>query len=188
MIEIVPYNPLWPAEFEQIAAQVRGVLGEQALRVDHIGSTSVPGLAAKDIIDMQVAVNNFDERLAPALVSLGYVARPDITSDHQPPLSNLPDSQWEKRYFKSPDGARRVNLHVRILGNANQRYALLFRDYLRAHPAAASGYSALKQVLAKYHPDDLEAYTVIKDPVCDLIMGAAEEWALATNWKAPGPE
>ena len=187
MIEIVEYNPRWPAEFEQISARIGAALGSRALRIDHIGSTSVPGLAAKDIIDVQLAVGHFGEDLVQALTSLGFIYRPDITHDHQPPNTSCRESDWEKRLFKSPEGRRRVNLHVRILGRANQRYALLFRDYLRAHPAAAGGYAALKRILAAYHPDDLEAYTLIKDPVCDVIMGAAEEWAQATGW-APARE
>ncbi len=188
MIEIVPYNPNWPAEFEQISAAVRAGLGGLALRVDHIGSTSVPGLAAKDIIDVQVAVAGFDPGLEAAFASIGYTLRADITHDHQPPGYSGPADQWEKRLFKPPQGQRRTNMHARVLGRANQRYALLFRDYLRAHPAAAGGYAELKRVLASYHPDDLEAYSIIKDPVCDLIMVAAEDWAQAIHWNPGGPE
>jgi dephospho-CoA kinase len=72
-------------------------------------------------------------------------------------------------------------MHMRILGRANQRYALLFRDYLRAHPLAAGGYAALKRVLAECHATDADAYTLIKVPVCDVVMEAAEEWARDTG-------
>jgi GrpB-like predicted nucleotidyltransferase (UPF0157 family) len=183
MIQIVDYNPGWPEEFEQIAAVVRGALGAKALRVDHIGSTSVPGLAAKDIIDVQVSVAQFDEALTAAFRSIGYTLREDIMGDHLPPNAAGPESQWEKRYFRPPAGQRPTHMHVRILGRANQRYALLFRDYLRTHPLAAGGYAALKRVLAEYHADDTEAYDLIKDPVCDVIVGVAEEWARDTGWK-----
>lgn len=182
MIEIVEYNPNWPAEFGQIAAAVHGALGEMALRIDPIGSTSVPGLPAKDIIDVQVSVSRFNEPLEAAFLSIGYTLVPGITSDHQPPNFIGPDSEWEKRYFRPPAGQRPTHMHVRILGRANQRYALLFRDYLRSHPAVAAGYAALKRVLAQYHANDNEAYTLIKDPVCDVIMGVAEEWAQAVHW------
>src|SRR4029079_1192646 len=77
---------------------------------------------------------------------------------------------------------RPTNVHVRVAGRPNQRYALLFRDYLRVHPAAAAGYADLKRQLAAYHPDDIQAYVNIKDPVCDVIMSAAEEWAARTGW------
>jgi len=82
--------------------------------------------------------------------------------------------------------ARRVNLHVRLQGRSNQRYALLFRDYLRAHPRAAAAYGQAKTALAHYHADDIEAYYGVKDPVCDIIIAGAESWAAATGWE-PGP-
>jgi GrpB-like predicted nucleotidyltransferase (UPF0157 family) len=182
MIEIVPYNPNWQVEFERIAVVLHGALGDTALRIDHIGSTSVPGLAAKDIIDVQLTASHFDDRLQSGLESAGYTLRPEITSDHRPPNALGPDSDWEKRYYDPPAGQRPTHLHVRIQGHANQRYPLLFRDYLRVHPAAAGGYAALKHTLAHYHSEDREIYTLIKDPVCDVIMAAAEEWAQNTGW------
>jgi GrpB-like predicted nucleotidyltransferase (UPF0157 family) len=181
-VEIVDYRPHWAEEFEQIAAVVRSGLGEQALRVDHIGSTSVPGLASKDVIDVQVSVARFDDALIDAFVRLGYSLHPVIQGDHRPPGASGPDSDWEKRYFDPPPGQRNTHMHVRILGRPNQRYALLFRDYLRAHPAAAAGYAALKRTLAQYMGEDRQAYTLIKDPVCDIIQSAAEDWAAATGW------
>jgi GrpB-like predicted nucleotidyltransferase (UPF0157 family) len=75
-----------------------------------------------------------------------------------------------------------VNLHARVLGRANQRYPLLFRDYLRAHPESARAYATLKRDLASLVPDDLDRYADVKDAVCDLIYLAAEEWAVATAW------
>jgi len=181
MIEIVPYNPGWPAEFEQIAAVLRRGLGSLALRIDHIGSTSVPGLDAKDIIDLQVGVDNFDDPLEAAFLAMGCTRVAYINDDHLPPGYAGLESEWEKRYFRPPPDMRPTHLHVRILGRANWRYALLFRDYLRSHPAAASGYAAVKHILVEYHPDDPDAYTLIKDPVCDVIMAAAEEWARQTG-------
>jgi GrpB-like predicted nucleotidyltransferase (UPF0157 family) len=182
MLEIVPYNPIWPAEFETIAAALRSGLGDLALRIDHIGSTSVPGLASKDIIDVQVTVSRFDEALIQAFQRMGYTLYADISSDHQPPGFSGPASEWEKLYFHPPASQRLNHMHVRIQGRLNQRYPILFRDYLRAHPASAAGYAALKIVLASYLSEDRKAYTTIKDPVCDIIMASAEEWARATGW------
>lgn len=183
MIEIVPYKPEWSLEFERIAAAVRDALGNLALRVDHIGSTSVPGLDAKDIIDVQVSVSRFDERLDEAFRSIGYTLRADITSDHLPPGAVEGDAEWEKRYYAPPPGQRPTHMHVRILGRANQRYPLLFRDYLRTHLAVARSYAAFKRCLASYHAEDRLTYTLIKDPVCDVIIAAAEEWAQANQWR-----
>jgi GrpB-like predicted nucleotidyltransferase (UPF0157 family) len=84
-----------------------------------------------------------------------------------------------------PEGQRRVNVHLRVLGRANQRYALLFRDYLRAHPAMAQAYAELKRRLAESLADP-KMYPDVKDPAVDLIYLAAEDWASATGWQ-PGP-
>ncbi len=186
IIEIVPYNEKWPREFAEIARPLRVALGEVALRIDHIGSTSVPGLAAKDVIDMQVTVRDFDVPLEALLSSPGYIRRLDIIGDHLPPQVSGPASEWEKRYFQPPEGQRSSHLHVRAHGWANQRYALLFRDYLRTHPVTAGAYAEIKRALARYHPADMDAYYDIKDPVCDVIWSAAEEWVRMTGWE-PGP-
>jgi GrpB-like predicted nucleotidyltransferase (UPF0157 family) len=183
MITIVPYNPRWPVEFSHLAAPLQQALGDLALRIDHIGSTAVPGLAAKDIIDMQLTVRAFTPALERALAAFGYERRTDITADHRPPRAAGPHSDWEKWYFQPPASQRPTHLHVRIVNRANQRYALLFRDYLRAHPVAADAYGIIKHQLARYHPTDWDAYYDIKDPVCDLIWSAAEDWARVTNWQ-----
>ena len=88
-----------------------------------------------------------------------------------------------KMVFRSTPGQRRTNTHVRIQGRANQRYALLFRDYLRAHPATAESYGELKRRLAQ-NLFDPRMYAEVKDPAVDLIYLAAEEWATSISWKA----
>jgi GrpB-like predicted nucleotidyltransferase (UPF0157 family) len=184
MITIVPYDANWPEAFIAVAQLLRTALGELALRIDHIGSTSVPGLAAKDIIDVQVTVEDFTcmPQLVDALSPLGYVQVPEILSDHLPPLYQGPASDWEKRYFRPPTDQRPMHLHVRALGRPNQRYPILVRDYLRAHPVASGAYAQIKMNLSQRHPDDIEFYYDIKDPVCDIIIDAAEDWAQITGW------
>jgi GrpB-like predicted nucleotidyltransferase (UPF0157 family) len=118
-----------------------------------------------------------------AMTAAGYVQRHGVRYDHQPPGLDMPQSDWEKRLFGCPPPSRPANLHVRRMGRANQRYALLFRDYLRTHPAVALAYAEVKRQLARYHPDDRTAYVEIKDPVCDVIVAAAEEWAARISWK-----
>ena len=183
MVIITPYDPRWPLEFGAIGIALRTALGDDALRIDHIGSTSVPGLAAKDRIDVQVAVANFDrfDEIRPRVEALGYQARPFV-ADHEPPGWQGPPGQWEKRHFTSPPQIRATNIHVRILGNANQRYAVLFRDYLRAHPKSAAAYGELKRRLAD-NLRDIDLYPDVKDPACDLIAVAAEDWADVTSWR-----
>lgn len=183
-ITIEPYSEQWPSEFVTVEGLLREALGDTAARIDHIGSTSVPGLAAKDVIDVQVGVADLnDPRLIPAFEQMGVTAT-DITSDHVPPGDRSGPSAWEKRYFRAPRSWRPTHLHVRAIGRANFRYALLFRDYLRHSPSAAGAYAQVKVALARSHPGDVDAYYDVKDPVCDLIMDAAECWASNVAWSA----
>ena len=157
------------------------------MRVDHIGSTAVPGLAAKDVIDMQITVQSLTPSVDRALQALGYTRHLDIAADHIPPGTEGSPEDWQKWYFRPPATQRRSNLHVRVMGRPNQRYPLLFRDYLRTHSAARDAYALIKQHLARLHPDDADAYYDVKDPVCDLIWIAAKAWAEQTNWQ-PAPQ
>jgi GrpB-like predicted nucleotidyltransferase (UPF0157 family) len=186
MITIVPYRDTWPAEFRELARAIRGELKELALRIDHIGSTSVPGLAAKDLIDIQITVENFVPEVEHALTRIGYRRVEEVSSDHIPPGGSDRAEEWTKWYFQPPVNERPVHIHVRRAGKANQRYPLLFRDYLRANPMAAEAYARVKMALAHEHADDIDAYYAVKDPVCDIIIAGAEMWAAAKPWQ-PGP-
>src|SRR5665213_2476811 len=154
MIAIISYQPTWPGEFERLGKDLRQALGDLALRIDHIGSTSVPGLAAKDVIDIQVTVAALTQPIETALNQAGYARLEHIDRDHVPPGSALPKEEWTKWLFKPADGGRTVNLHVRVAGRANQRYPLLFRDYLRSHEAVALAYAQVKISLSHHHPND----------------------------------
>ncbi len=182
MIVIVPYQPTWPAEFRAIGQAIRGALGDSALRIDHIGSTSVPDLAAKNQIDVQISVKSLEPRIEAGLERIGYKRKKNVDRDHVPPRSTGEAGEWAKWFFEPAAGQRPANVHVRIAGRANQRYAVLFRDYLRTHPAAAQAYAQVKSALAKYHADDVDAYYAVKDPVCDIILAGAEEWAASNQW------
>jgi GrpB-like predicted nucleotidyltransferase (UPF0157 family) len=185
MVAIVPYDPRWPGEFDRIAAELRSALAGHALRVDHIGSTSVPNLSAKDVIDIQVTVTEFAPAISEALQHVGFVPLPDLKADHVPPGLDAVPGDWSKMVFIQPPGERRVNVHVRRAGKPNQRYALLVRDFLRASPAVAAAYAELKRGLAAAlaNPGD---YAGVKDPAVDLIFFAAETWAVRSGWQA-GP-
>lgn len=183
-VEIVDHDPRWPAEFLDIASSLRATLGVRASRIDHIGSTSVPGLAAKDVIDVQVSVAAEADLgvTARALADEGWVPRGDITGDHDVP-GMAPDQR--KVFLNEPSGARRVNLHIRVVGHLNQRYPLVVRDYLRTHPNSAQAYATLKRDLALAFPNDSGRYADTKDAACDLIYFAAEDWARSIDW-GPG--
>jgi GrpB-like predicted nucleotidyltransferase (UPF0157 family) len=187
-IELVPYDKRWPGAFQRIAADIRHALGGLALRIDHVGSTAIPDLAAKDVIDVQVTVALLDpEPLITAFGRIGYICTAPDGRDHVPPGgSERDDADWRK-LFLVPSEGRRVHVHVRVAGAANQRYALLFRDYLRTHPAAAAAYADLKRKLATLDPPlDMRAYADVKDPACDIVIAAAEDWADLVSW-TPGP-
>lgn len=130
MIAIVPYQCDWPEQFDRLGRTLRAALREQALRIDHIGSTSVPGLAAKDIIDIQVTASVLTAVLDAALMEAGYDRLVDILPDHVPPGASDEPEQWGKWCYHQRGEAQQVNLHVRLQSRSNQRYALLFRDYL----------------------------------------------------------
>ena len=185
-IEIVPYRESWPAEFSELGERLRAALGDLAVRIDHIGSTSVPGLAAKDVLDVQVTLAALDgpDALEP-LVAIG-ATNTRIEQDHQPPGMDLSAVELRKKLvgFKPPH--RRANIHIREAGRFNQQYPLLCRDFLRHSADAARAYEEIKLQLAKRFRDDVESYYDIKDPAFDLIMAGAREWADATGWK-PGP-
>ncbi len=184
MITIIPYNTQWPSEFIKLGQHLRQHLNHLALRIDHIGSTSVPGLAAKDIIDIQITAQNLTPEVESAINQAGYQRIKRITGDHLPPGRNDNPQEWVKWIFKPLPHQRPVNLHVRLPGRANQRYAILFRDYLRTCPSIAEAYGQVKMVLAQHHPeDDMQVYYAIKDPVCDIIIDGAEIWAASKGWK-----
>ena len=183
MIVITDYNPAWPTEFEAIRLALLEILGPLVLRIDHIGSTSVPGLGAKDVIDIQITVEALTPEVGQRLIEAGYEHWGAITQDHVPLGEDDDPKLWAKFLFNQPKGRRRANVHVRINGNPNQQYALLFRDYLRTHPNSARSIELIKRELVKRHADDLEAYYDIKDPVYDLIWEAARDWSRQTNWQ-----
>ena len=94
--------------------------------------------------------------------------------------------ELRKQYFREPEGERRTHIHVREAGRLNQRYALLFRDNLRAEGAPRQAYETVKRRLAGIYPDDIDGYLAIKDPVMDLIYVRAEHWVASTGWCVPG--
>jgi GrpB-like predicted nucleotidyltransferase (UPF0157 family) len=178
------YKPSWPGEFEIIRESLLEILGPLAYRIDHIGSTSVPGLGAKDVIDIQITVAELTAEISRRLIDAGYRYWAAAAHDHVPVGEDESPVLWEKFFFYQPEGARRTNVHVRVAGSHNQRYALLFRDYLHAHPNAARTIELIKRQLVRYHPDDEDAYYDMKDPVYDLIWVAAQDWARETGWSS----
>lgn len=173
-IEIVPYDPEWPRQFIRLAAPIRAALGATAVRIDHIGSTAVPRLAAKPIIDVQISVADFDplDAFRVPLERVGYRFRAE-------------NPERTKRYFREAPGRPRTHIHVRRSGSWAEQFALLFRDYLRMHWDAARQYAELKQGLAASYGADRQGYTEAKAPFIWELMRQADQWSQARGWR-PG--
>ena len=179
-MRIVDHDSRWAERFAENGAILRATIGARAVRIDHVGSTAVGGLAAKNVIDVQVTVARLaDVDTWPDELLPGLIRRPN-TSDHVPSgMAELPE-EWSKRMWsKSQD----LHIHVRENGRSNQRYALVFRDYLRNNPVAAGAYGDLKRALALHAPDDWDIYYAVKDPACDLTWAGAEHWAQRVGWQ-----
>jgi GrpB-like predicted nucleotidyltransferase (UPF0157 family) len=181
-IVIHPYDGRWPAHFAQWQLTLIRALGPHAKRVAHIGSTAVPGLAAKNIIDIQIGVERLSDEVVSGMAGHGFEFVAQHTSDHVPDGEPAAPEDWKKLYFRGIAERGRCHVHVRQLGCPNHRYALLFRDYLRAHTQARLTVERIKRELARLHADDADAYYAVKDPAYDLVWQAAGAWAARVGW------
>lgn len=184
---IQDYDPTWPRIAERLLADLRAA-GPEHWILDHIGSTAVPGLAAKNIIDLQIRtlpLPGYSE-LDKAIGRLGYRraagSRPDSPAVHRDTPrgseADAPDEVWEKRvYVRSGDPF--VILHVRRSDSPWGRYTVWFRDWLRANPAERDEYGAEKIRLAEIHrmDADYDDYTRAKTTFLDTVQPRFEQWA-----------
>lgn len=173
-IIVTPYNPQWVSEFEEIARSIRRALQDIALRIDHIGSTAVPGLDAKPVIDIQISVRSLEpvSLYQSQMEALGYLYRADNT-------------ERTKRYFRESEGMRRTHIHVREAGSFSEQFALLFRDYLRSHAEDSRKYAEIKYKLMSLYPHERQRYVEEKEPYIWEIMQSASRWSQETGWR-PG--
>ena len=150
-VKLSQYRPVWAWEFEVEKQCLMDVLGSKVIDIQHIGSTSIPGLVAKPIIDLSIGIRRFKdaEKLIKPLAKLGY--RFDRKFQHQ-------------RFFaKGPDARRTHYLHLMRFGGKKWKSDKLFRNYLRAHPRRIAAYAALKEKLAKRFPNERQKYSDGKD-------------------------
>jgi GrpB-like predicted nucleotidyltransferase (UPF0157 family) len=161
-VVIVDYDPRWPDIFEDLRAPVAAALGDLVVTVEHIGSTAVPGLAAKPVIDMDVVVPSAADvpEAIGRLATLGYVHRGDL---------GIPG----REAFSSPAGSPRHHLYVCALGSEELRRHRCFRDYLLAHPDDARAYGALKKAAAQRFAEDRAAYNGAKTPFVESVLRRA---------------
>ena len=171
-VVVVDYDPAWPALFAALRAPIATVLGDLAVTIEHVGSTAVPGLAAKPTIDLDAAIPSASalDTVIERLALLGYVYKGD---------QGIPG----RAAFDWPPHSPRRHLYVCAQDSAEYRRHLLFRDYLRAHPDSVVAYTTLKRQLAAQYRTQREAYTDAKGPFIGDVLARAEEWARATGWK-----
>ena len=154
MIIVVSHDPDWARQFENEARRIKQAAGEAVLRIHHIGSTAIPGMKAKPIIDFLLEVESLEalDRKTPMIESLGYEAMGEF---------GIPG----RRYFRLDDGAgrRTHQVHAFTAGVPDVVRHLAFRDYMRTHPLAAAEYGSLKARLAEAYPHDRDAYNQGKD-------------------------
>lgn len=160
-------DPDWSRQGRRLVERLRMVCGGRAVRVEHVGSTAVPGLAAKDVVDLQVEVGSRDdaEALAAPLAEAGFPRRDDVDGDPPRPEVDPDPEQYWKRLHRSADPGRHANLHLRVAGSTGARAMLALRDLLRGDPQARGRYEQEKRRLAALHPDDVDAYAEGKTPV-----------------------
>ncbi|MDJ0730930.1 MAG: GrpB family protein [Crocosphaera sp.] len=154
LVEVVPYNPQWKKSFESESRQIAKVLGKNLVVIHHIGSTAIPNIYAKPIIDLLIEVKdiNLVREQTPAMVGLGYEAMGEY-------------GLVGRRYFRkeNPPGIRTHHVHIYEIYSPEIQRHLAFRDYMIAHPEQAEQYSHLKQELAQKYPEDIEGYMDGKD-------------------------
>ncbi|BEV37135.1 bifunctional GNAT family N-acetyltransferase/GrpB family protein [Bacillus stercoris] len=169
-VEVVPYNEKWTKGFDEEKERLKRVFGPEMIAVHHIGSTSIPNMAAKPIIDMLIevrsieAVSQFDEQMK----AIGYMPKGE-------------NGIAGRRYFQKGGNKRTHHVHLYEQGNPAIERHLLFRDYLRAHPSIAKEYAVLKKRLAAQHPDSIKQYMQGKDEWIKTAEENAKRWKKGRN-------
>lgn len=174
-IVVVPYDPAWAEAFQEEAARLGAALGDELLALHHIGSTSVPGLPAKPIIDIMPVVRDVEalEARYPAMIALGYEAKGE---------NGIPG----RRYFvRGDDWHRTHHVHAYQPDNPEVARHLDFRDFLRTHPDVAAEYARIKRAAAEQFPHDILGYMDYKDAFIQRTIRRAQVWRSRSPHKNP---
>ncbi|MEU4838417.1 dephospho-CoA kinase [Nocardia testacea] len=179
-------DPEWAAQAQRLIARLRVAAGAAAVRIDHIGSTAVPGLPAKDLIDLQITVPDLAaaDGIRDALAAAGFPAIPQHTHDAPKPDAGADPGRWEKRVHGSADPGRPAYVHLRAAGGPGQEFALAFRDWLRAEPDARAEYAEVKQKAAAAaagldREEAVDAYPAVKERWFDAVYQRVLAWRAA---------
>ncbi|MET8653392.1 MULTISPECIES: dephospho-CoA kinase [Nocardia] len=188
-LRLVPADPEWAAQAQRLIARLAAACGSAAIRIDHIGSTAVPDLPAKDVIDIQITVADLAaaDGLRDALGAAGFPVKAHLAHDNPKPTGADPagtdTALWAKRVHGSADPGRPANVHLRVEGSPGAEFALAFRDRLRADADLRSEYLTVKRKAEAAAADSsgeaaAEAYYAVKEPwfddVYERIRGAAD--------------
>ena len=180
-VEVVPYDPAWPQLFEEEAARIKQALGENCCEIHHIGSTSVPGLKAKPLIDILPVVYDLQkvDQATPLMEAMGYEDKRDFGIAF-------------RHFFCKRQERRTHNVHIFEIGSPEIEKHLIFRDWMRTHEGDRREYAQIKQQLADQFPDDSMAYSLGKNKfIKDILQKVGyrgrtmvlclleEEWAAA---------
>lgn len=165
-INIVDYNPNWKSIYEEEKSLITNAMGDVLVAIEHIGSTAVPGLSAKPIIDIMVGVEDIDgvEECIEPLAGIGYKYIPDYEDE-------IP----ERRYFNKGSQNNHKHLHIVEIMSEFWEEHILFRDYLRTNPEVATRYSELKSFLAEKFKDERELYNSGKTGFIKSVVKMARE-------------
>lgn len=162
VVELAPYDPSWPATFERIGKKLAKLLAPYILTIEHIGSTSIPGLVAKPLVDIDIVLRN----------SAYVPATTQILLDHgyEPRGNHYDDEVWA---FLRRDGKPPERVYLCPPNNRTHENRVIFRDYLRAHPTEAAAYGKLKQELVEIHRHDGDRYTAEKRHFVNAVIEKA---------------
>lgn len=190
----VPADPEWSVQAQRLIGRIEAACGSVALRTDHIGSTAVPHLSAVDAIDVQITVAGLEaaDAIEESLRLIGFPRVAHVTSDYPKPAYGVggeaDPAVWAKRLHRGADPGRPADVHIRVDGWPGQQFALVFRDWLRADPAAAAEYEGIKRSaaeIAERHDTLVEqsaVYDEAKAPWFDQAYVRAWNWASETGW------
>jgi GrpB-like predicted nucleotidyltransferase (UPF0157 family) len=169
-MEVVEYSDAWPARYAKEAEALRAALGAQVVRIHHVGSTAVPGLAAKPVIDILLEVRSVSDLDASSEVMrrLDYEPRGEF---------GIPG----RRYYPKGGDCRTHHVHAFAVGDPQVERMLAFRDYLRAHPACAEAYAVVKRAASDAHLEDPEGYVASKHDYVEKTVAQAVQWAQAAR-------
>ncbi|PZS40291.1 MAG: dephospho-CoA kinase [Pseudonocardiales bacterium] len=177
---VVPPDGRWPEQAQRVMVRIAALAGLRAHRLDHIGSTAVSGLAAKDVLDIQVVVADLDaaELLADDLIGAGLIRRDGRWCD-----LGRDGTTRARAMATNADPGRAVNCHIRPADSPTWRDAVLLRDWLRTHPDDVREYAELKHRLAARRWDSIDAYATAKSPFVASALDRAQRWAARTGWQ-----